>query len=314
MTGQQQLWTQLEAFARQSTAASTREVAYLVANEGRRLIECDRVSVAVRYGRQRQHRGRQRRRRGREALQPRAPMRKLCDHVMNWGEKLVFNGTRDDSLPPKVLEALDDYLAESTSKLLVVLPLKDEREKARARSRRGPRWCMECFEPPAEPQQHLARLDVVAKHATSALYNAVEHRRIPIRFVWMPLAKLQEGVGGQTSAIVMACCVAADAAHLRSSSWSPTRSRWTSNGKLLPQTRCYVYAPMAGPRRALPGRSPASRSPRAAAWSRCTTSRTSDRRSSTLQQDIDERQRQTEAIARRARQDKNLDADGAATT
>ena len=32
---------------------------------------------------------------------------------------------------------------------------------------------MECFEPPAEPQQLLARLDVVAKHATSALHNAV---------------------------------------------------------------------------------------------------------------------------------------------
>ena len=45
---------------------------------------------------------------------------------------------------------------------------------------------MECFEPPAEPQQHLARLDVVAKHATSALYNAVEHRRIPFRWVWVP--------------------------------------------------------------------------------------------------------------------------------
>ena len=51
-------------------------------------------------------------------------MRKLCDKVMHWGEKLVFTGTKDDSLPPQVLEALDAYLAESNSKLLVMQPLQ----------------------------------------------------------------------------------------------------------------------------------------------------------------------------------------------
>src|SRR5262249_62376362 len=49
MVGQQTLWTQLEAFARQIHGSlNPTEVAYLVANEGRRLIECDRVSVAQR--------------------------------------------------------------------------------------------------------------------------------------------------------------------------------------------------------------------------------------------------------------------------
>jgi hypothetical protein len=63
---------------------------------------------------------------------------------------------RDDSLPPKVLTALDAYLAESNSKLLVVQPLRDERDT----DKRPPRSAvlMECFEPPAEPQQLLARL------------------------------------------------------------------------------------------------------------------------------------------------------------
>src|SRR5262249_54475326 len=51
LSGQQQLWTQVEAFARQIHGSLVpREVAYMVANEGRRLIDCDRVSVAVRYG------------------------------------------------------------------------------------------------------------------------------------------------------------------------------------------------------------------------------------------------------------------------
>src|SRR5207247_10267385 len=51
MTGQQQVWTQLETFARQIHGSlNPTEVAYLVANEGRRLLECDRLSVGRREG------------------------------------------------------------------------------------------------------------------------------------------------------------------------------------------------------------------------------------------------------------------------
>ena len=110
--------------------------------------------------------------------------------------------TKDDTLPPDVYKALDAYLAESNSKLLVVLPLKDERE---SESKRPPRSAlmMECFEPNAAPEQLFARLEVIGRHATPALYNAVEHRRIPFRFVWMPLAKIQEGLGGKAKAITL---------------------------------------------------------------------------------------------------------------
>ncbi len=247
MTGQEQLWTQLEAFVRQVHGSlKPDEVAYEVANNGRRLIECDRVSVAVRYGGKAHIRAVS----GADVVEKRSNavrlMRKLCQHVLKWGEKLVFNGTRDDSLPPRVLHALDEYLAESPSKLLVVMPLRDEREKE-MKTKKPPRAAlvMECFEPPAEPQQHLARLDVVAKHATSALYNAVEHRRIPFRWVWMPIARLQEGVGGATAAIVMACCVALTVI-ISVLCLVPYPLKVESNGKLLPETRCYVYAPMAG--------------------------------------------------------------------
>src|SRR5438132_285175 len=49
LAGQQQLWTQLEAFARQVHGSlKPLEVAYITANEGRRLIDCDRVCVALR--------------------------------------------------------------------------------------------------------------------------------------------------------------------------------------------------------------------------------------------------------------------------
>ena len=124
MSGQQQLWIQLEAFARQAhNSLNPMEVAYSVANEGRRLVECDRMSVAVRRGKKTTIEAIS----GADVVEKRSNlvqrMRRLTDRVIVWGEKLVYNGNRDDSLPPDVLDALDHYLAESNSKLLVILPL-----------------------------------------------------------------------------------------------------------------------------------------------------------------------------------------------
>jgi hypothetical protein len=240
MTGQQQVWTQLEQFTRTIHGSlNPLEVAYLIANEGRRLIECDRVSVAVRYGRKPRIEAIS----GADIVERRSNlvqlMRKLCTEVINWGEKLVFTGVKDDSLPPKVLDALDKYLEESASKLLVIQPLKDDREKD---SKRPPRSAlmMEAFDPPAEPMQLVARLDIVAKHATSALYNSVEHRRIPMRFIWMPLAYLQEGLGGQAQAIAMAIAVGVTLL-ISLLVFVPYPLKMDSEGKMLPQARQIVY-------------------------------------------------------------------------
>ena len=248
MAGQQQLWTQLETFARQvHTSLNPVEVAYQVANEGRRLVSCDRVSVVVRYGQKVAVEAIS----GADVVEKRSNlvrlMRELGDQVIRWGEKLVFTGVKDDSLPPKVLHALDAYLAESASKLLVVQPLHDEREGEKGKKQKKARTAlfMECFEPPAEPQQLVARMDVVGRHATSALYNAVEHRRIPMRWVWMPLAAIQDGLGGKSKAI--ATLVVAGLALLGSVLFlAPYPLKMDATGRLVPQVRRVVYSPTTG--------------------------------------------------------------------
>ncbi len=244
MVGQQQVWTQLETFARQiHNSLNPTEVAYLVANEARRLIECDRISVGVRRG------GKKCKVEaisGADVVEKRSNlvqlMRKLFDAVLAWGEKLVFTGAKDDSLPPAVLKALDGYLAESTSKLLVIMPLKDEREidaKKPARSA----LMMESFDPPTTTDQLTARLEVIGKHATSALYNATEHKRIPFRFIWMPIAKLQDGLGGKAKAItlavmlgVMVLVVALIAV--------PYPLKMEAKGQVWPIERPFIFGPM----------------------------------------------------------------------
>jgi hypothetical protein len=245
MVGQQQVWNQLEAFAKQIHGSlNPTEVAYLVANEGRRLIECDRVSVGLRFGTRVVVEAVS----GADVVERRSNLvqlqRKLFDAVLAWGEKLVYSGEKDDTLPPQVLKSLDAYLAESNSKLLVVLPQRDERE---SESKRPPRSAlmMEAFDPQSAPEQLIARLEVVGRHSTSALYNAIEHKRIPMRFLWMPLAKVQEGLGGKTRAI-LTLVGAGLAAFVLAMIFVPYPLRMEAKGQLLPKERQQLYSPVPG--------------------------------------------------------------------
>jgi hypothetical protein len=249
MSSQQQVWTQLEAFARQIHASlHTTEVAYLVANEGRRLVECDRISIGMREGGSTHVRAIS----GADIIEKRSNlvklMRALFDAVLAWGEKLVFSGTKDESLPPKVLYALDNYLAESNSKLLVVMPLRDDREKGGKKQARSV-MMMECFEPQGAPEQLTARLEVVAKHAASALYNASEYRNIPFRFVWLPLARVQEGLGGKTKAIISLIALAVFVL-LIALIVVPYPLKIDANGQLMPSKWQSIFAPYPGQVRA----------------------------------------------------------------
>ncbi len=129
---QEQLWNQLESFYSQiHSSLDITTVSYQVANEGRRLIACDRLSVATRDGKTAKIEAVS----GADVVEKRATqiklMRKLAESVFKWDEKLVYRGVKDDGLPPDVYEALDHYLGESAAKLLVVQPLRDPRKKTR---------------------------------------------------------------------------------------------------------------------------------------------------------------------------------------
>lgn len=246
MIGQQQIWTQLEAFAKQIHGSlRPTECAYLIANESRRLIACDRVSIVVRRGKKTSVEATS----GVDVVEKRSNlvqlMNRLADQVLKWGERLVYAGSRDEGLPPDLLTALDLFLAESNSKFLVVQPLRDERdtdEKKPARSA----LVLESFDPPVSTDQMLAKLEVVARHSTSALYNSLEHERIPMRWVWMPIAQLQEGLGGKTRAIVYG--VAGGLLFLiLFMIICPYPLKMDASGKLLPEERRWTFSSNSNP-------------------------------------------------------------------
>lgn len=206
--GVEKTYAAVETFARHiHSSLNPTEVAYHVANEGRKLIECDRLCVGIRHDRTRVTVEAVS---GADVVEKASThvrrLRYLMEAVLQWGETLTFRGEKDPGLPPAVARALDDYLHESQPKLLIVQPVRDEREKDATKPARAV-LVLEVFNPPEQIDAIVQRLDIVTKHAAPALYNAAEMRRIPLKFLWWPIAKVQEGLGGKRRFIAASIAV-----------------------------------------------------------------------------------------------------------
>jgi len=237
---------QIEAFARLvHTTLNPTEVAYHVANEGRKLIECDRLCVGVRHARKRVTVEAVS---GADVVEKASThvryLRRLMEAVLQWGEPLIFKGTKDAGLPPAVASSLDDYLHESQPKLLVVQPIRDDREKDLKEPVRSV-LLMESFNPPENTEPLTQRLEVIGKHAAPALYNAAQMKRIPLKFLWWPLAKLQEGIGGKGK-FFTALAVVALAIFIGCMIMIPYPLRMEAKGQLLPVEIAQIFAPREG--------------------------------------------------------------------
>ncbi|MFO0925504.1 MAG: HlyD family efflux transporter periplasmic adaptor subunit [Gemmataceae bacterium] len=241
---QQQLWVGLEAFLRRVYGSlAVDEVAHLVANEGRRFVGCDGLSVAVRKG----DRVSVAAVSGAGRVDPRSRLvdrlQQLCRQVLLWGEKLVYHGTRDEALPPAVLRALDGYLAQSPSRTLVVLPLRDGRD-----ARPGPARAVlvaEHFDTGILLEQIEDRLTLLAPHTAAALHNAVAHTGTPLSGVGRWLVRGDEWLASRGWVKLLAAG-AAVAAVIAALVLVPAPLRLDARGQLLPRQRLTVFAPVTG--------------------------------------------------------------------
>ncbi|MCI0699465.1 MAG: hypothetical protein L0241_00070 [Planctomycetia bacterium] len=244
--GIEKTYTGVESFARQiHSSLNPTEVAYHVANEGRKLIECDRLCVGVRHDRWRVTVEAVS---GADVVEKASThvrrLRYLMEAVLQWGEALIFKGTKDPGLPPAVAEALDNYLHESQPKLLIVQPARDEREKDQTRPARAV-LVMESFNPPEQTEPLIQRLEIVIKHAAPALYNAAQMKRVPLKFLWWPIAKVQEGLGGKRRFIIVSIVVLL-AVLIGVMTFVPSELRMEAKGQMLPVEIAKIFPPLEG--------------------------------------------------------------------
>jgi multidrug efflux pump subunit AcrA (membrane-fusion protein) len=249
----QTLWTQLEDFARTVHASlDPREAAYTIANEGRRLIECDRLSVAIRKGKKCVVEAIS----GQDLFDKRSNIVRMLNHlataVVATGEAVWYTGdTRD--MAPQVEEAVQEYVDEAHSKLVAVLPLArsaplDEEDDPTKRDEAdGPIGALiiEQIEDSRVSGALVQRGEVVSRHSSTALANALEHQNLFLMPVWRALGKTRWVVQSRTLPKTLSIVGAVLLVLLVLIVW-PARFTLESKGSLEPVVRQDVFAGIDG--------------------------------------------------------------------
>lgn len=251
----QEMWQQSDQFARLvHDNLDIRDTAYTIANEGRRLIECDRVSVAMLRGGKAKVIAIS----GQDSIENRSnivqALNNLATKVIKSGEPLWYDGSTED-LPPQLEEAIEEYVDLSHGRTVTILPLRQpekttegdvlaaRNEASETRQRRDiiGALIVEQIETQLTKPVLEGRTDLVFEHACRAMSNSLAHSNIlfmPVwrfldRALWMfrgsTLPKTLAVLGLITAAIVAMAMVQID-------------FRLHGNGKLMPIVEKNVFA------------------------------------------------------------------------
>ncbi len=200
----QTLWQQSDSFARAAhESLDLTETANVVANEGRRMIGCDRVSVAIKRG----SKCRVLAISGQDTIENRSnivtALNRLASRVVAAGEPLWHDGSTED-LPPQIEEALEEYVDLSYGRNIAVLPLRAPERKLgvdeegatgeldRDNAHRGEvigALIVEQIESDLPPAVFHSRCDLVYEHGTRAIANSLSHTNLFLMPIWRALGR-----------------------------------------------------------------------------------------------------------------------------
>src|SRR4051812_5743347 len=207
------LWAQADQFSRQvHESLNVRETCYTIVNEGRRLLGCDRVTVAI----LRQGTCQVEAVSGQDTIDNRSNvvtlLGKLATRVVKSGEPLWYGGSTED-LPPPIEEAIEEYVDQSYTKSLAVIPLREPKQIDNSAPGTGGQVAVEELSHTGKiigalvieqiesdiPRDILApRLDLVYEHSARALSNAIDHNSLFLMPVWRTIGKSRWVVEART--------------------------------------------------------------------------------------------------------------------
>jgi transcriptional regulator with GAF, ATPase, and Fis domain len=167
-----------------------RETAQTIADEGRQVMQCDRVSVAVCQ----RDRCRLQAISGHARFDKRSAavrrLEELVAMVVAGGEPFWYAGERSD-LPPRLADAAQAYVNETRSKAVAVLPLRRSLSPQKADPGKPPgpgpvlgALVVELAESDRFSPGLVGRMEAVCLHGSIALNNALEHRQSFLGTVW----------------------------------------------------------------------------------------------------------------------------------
>jgi len=226
-----------------------RETSYRIANEARNCLDVDRVAVLSWSGRRAKVTAISGVSRANDRSNVTQKLQRLATSVVKERQPLLFSGATED-LSPQVETRLLQYLEESPSRIIAVIPIFEPEEQA------------EDNEPVTRKQQILGamilesvqeidvhhlhqRSDIIVRHASMALANAKKLRRIPFAPLLIPIGQLLASIGwyrlGTTIKVLAVLAVLITAAL-----WIPADFSIEAHGKLVPASERNVFAPANG--------------------------------------------------------------------
>jgi multidrug efflux pump subunit AcrA (membrane-fusion protein) len=221
-----------------------RTTAYEIANEGRRLIGCDRVSVTVVRG----STCRLLATSGVDSINRRANtvarLERLSRAVAAVDQPLWYTGAGDD-LPPEIEEPLAAYVDQSHARALAILPLEiPAAQESSEKPRVVGTLVVEQFRGGIDEPMR-ATVEAALAHSALALANAMEIHNAPLLRLARALGKAGWFVGvrhvGKTVAALVALALAAIALAV-----VPADFEIEARGELQPLVRRDVFAPVDG--------------------------------------------------------------------
>jgi len=246
----QTLWEQLERFISSAHhGLDSKATAYTIVNESRRLIQCDRVSLALRKGKHMTVEAVS----GLDTIDRRAAqvrqLGRLATVVAAAKRPLWYTGNNRD-LPPQIDEPLHAYVDQSHAKMLAVIPLyplttEDETEKSKRAQQSIGALIVEELASSRIDDGMSERVKIVATHSASALANAIEHESLFLMPVWRAMGKAKWIVQARTLPKTIAAAAAAVAAVL-ALVLIPTDFDLAAKGKLQPAVRREIFAHLDG--------------------------------------------------------------------
>ncbi|MEX0675989.1 MAG: HlyD family efflux transporter periplasmic adaptor subunit [Pirellulales bacterium] len=246
-TDRQALWAQLEQFTRMvHKGLDPRNTAYTIANEGRRLIECDRVSVGICRGRTCKIEAIS----GQDTFDKRsntvALLTRMARAVVATGEAMWYTGDTS-MMAPQVEEAVQEYIDECHSKAVAVVPLKEPHDTTDplARPRVVGALVIEQIEDSRPSEGLQQRIEVVSEHSALALTNVLEHNDLFLMPLWRTIGKSRWLVEARQLPWTVTAAVAIAVVTLFLCFW-PANFEITAKGTLRTSVRSEVFANVAG--------------------------------------------------------------------
>ncbi len=249
---QQRLWHELQQFTHDvHTSLDLEKVAYIIANEGRRLLGCDRVAVTVTHGRRQRVVAVS----GVDSIEPRAAeikrLAELASAVVRGRDPLWFNGEMS-TLAPQLEPPLQAYLDQSHGRSLALLPLHPPHrelpsDSGQAGADQPPlaSLLIEQFSSAAFTSEQIKRIEQLQLPSSSALANASVVESIPLRNLLQQLQRLTrpfqpEWLPQTAGVIALTLLLTAIFCLL------PWQFNLSAKGTLLPRDRQEIYAEING--------------------------------------------------------------------